>query len=349
MSFTPYVYPAKIVNTDPSTQSAYNPSDVSPYWIPSLAQATGNNTGYYYNIYDTTSEVFQYIQVEDSSGNPVSSGSIVVSVTNGSIFVGSSTQGVSSVTIYPTVSDPFPLSQLSFLPTYSGGVLPQILINYFAVGASPTNPTASANYNVLCFAEGTMISCPGGERAIETLAAGSVVLTSSGHERVIRFVGRRMMDLSGDPSNAPVVIPAGAVGDGIPSRDLRLSPEHAVVLEGVLIPVRSLIGDVVTQEDVAQVTYYHIQLDDHDIVLAEGMPCETLLNTDDPSDFDNADDAVLTDAFLSPCLPRVTQGPLVDAARRRLRSRVIVSASVIKWALIAGLGLIFAPRSSFSK
>ena len=62
------------------------------------------------------------------------------------------------------------------------------------------------------------------------------------------------------------------------------------------------------------------------IVIANGAPCETLLDADDPVGFDNAADAPITDVFLAPCLPRVSQGEAVEAIRARIRARALVNA-----------------------
>jgi hypothetical protein len=282
----------------------------------------------YFNVTAPTNEVFKYIVV---SGFAVSSStSYTIQVTNGSLEtyngsvytpVGTTVGGVVDYTntLGSTVPGSESLNSLWFVPV--SGTVATVTITASAAGG-----TYQDLFYVECFAEGTRIACPEGERAVETLRPGEMVLTSAGVARPVSFIGRRTLDLTQDPINAPVRIPAGAIADGVPSRDLRVSPDHAVMMENVLIPARSLIGDAVVQERGESVTYYHIQLESHDIVLAENTPCETLLNTDDPSNFDNADEAVITDAFLAPCLPRVTQGQAVEAARNHIRARMLVSA-----------------------
>ncbi len=67
-----------------------------------------------------------------------------------------------------------------------------------------------------------------------------------------------------------------------------LSPDHAVFVDDVLVPVRHLInGSTIVQEPVAEVTYYHVELATHDVILAEGLPCESYLDTGNRAVFVN--------------------------------------------------------------
>ncbi|WP_199445633.1 Hint domain-containing protein, partial [Acidisphaera rubrifaciens] len=123
----------------------------------------------------------------------------------------------------------------------------------------------------------------------------------------------------------PVRIRRGAFGPGLPRRALHLSPDHAVYANGVLIPVKYLIdGDAVAQETPATVTYFHIELDSHDVVLAEGLPVESYLDVGDRAGYDHvAGSHVGTDAARrwesDGYAPLVCTGPVIDALRRRLR------------------------------
>ena len=75
-------------------------------------------------------------------------------------------------------------------------------------------------------------------------------------------------------------IAAHAFGADMPHRDLLLSPDHAVHVDGVLVPVRHLAnGMTVAPKEVAEITYYHLELDRHDVLLANGLPCESYLDT----------------------------------------------------------------------
>ncbi len=144
---------------------------------------------------------------------------------------------------------------------------------------------------VACYRAGTRILTPRGEVAVEHLAVGDVVLTEAGPARPVRWVGHRRVDCRRHPRPElvwPVRVRAGAFGDGLPRRDLLLSPDHALLLDGALIPVKYLInGAAIAQERVATVHYFHVELDRHDIVLAEGLPAESYLDTGYRSAFAN--------------------------------------------------------------
>lgn len=149
-----------------------------------------------------------------------------------------------------------------------------------------------------CLLSGTRLLTPAGEVAIEDLAIGDLVTTESGEARTIRWIGRITVDRQDDAPwhvNAmPVLVRKGAFGVGRPSRDLYLSHAHMVHLNGVLIPIGDLInGRTIVAADVpgGQIVYYHVELETHDVVIAEGAPCETLLTTAEKvASFDNADE-----------------------------------------------------------
>jgi len=246
---------------------------------------------------------------------------ITQSGTNAATFSVNGADPVTTITMTVAQFDAYNAnSQLVFDPGLGsrGGKL-----TFTVVSATST---VSVPETISCFVAGTMIACPDGERAVETLVAGDLVLTANGEAKPVRFLGVRCVDLVASPENSPVRIPAGALADGVPSRDLRVSPEHAIMAQGVLVPAGSLIGGAIDQETMTEVNYYHIQLDDHDVVIANGAPCETLLETDDHSSFDNADEGVVSIAYLNPCLPRMTQGPVVDSIRAAIDARLAVTA-----------------------
>lgn len=144
----------------------------------------------------------------------------------------------------------------------------------------------------ICFYPGTMIATPTGERAVESLAIGDLVLTSEGKVKPVRWMGRQTVSTRfGDPLRMlPVRILAGALADGVPARDLLVSPDHALLVEGVLVQAGALVNGmtILRQFDVPEVfTYHHIELAEHDLVLAEGAPAETFVDNIDRLNFDN--------------------------------------------------------------
>jgi hypothetical protein len=140
-----------------------------------------------------------------------------------------------------------------------------------------------------CFAAGTRLLTDRGAMPVEALAVGDRVVTADGDAEAIAWIGARRVDCRRHPAALnvrPVRIAADAFGEGMPGRDLFLSPDHAVFAEGVLIPVKHLIdGGAIRQTEVAQVTYFHVELRRHQILLAEGLPVESYLDTGDRAGF----------------------------------------------------------------
>jgi collagen type I alpha len=146
--------------------------------------------------------------------------------------------------------------------------------------------------SVACFAAGTRILTESGPIAVEHLTVGMQAVTAtSGASAPIIWIGYRTVDCRRHPKPlavSPVRIRTGAFGPGLPSRDVLLSPDHAVFFSDVLIPVRLLVNRTsVVRETVDRITYYHVELDRHDLLLAEGLPVESFLDTDNRSAFAN--------------------------------------------------------------
>jgi hypothetical protein len=122
---------------------------------------------------------------------------------------------------------------------------------------------------------------------------------------------------------------AGAFGGDLPRRHLLLSPDHAVFVDDVLIPVRCLInGTTITQVERKIVEYYHVELPRHDVLLAEGLAAESYLDAGDRGNFANGGTAVRLHADFASrvweaqgCAPLVVSGAVLAAVRRRLARR----------------------------
>jgi hypothetical protein len=111
---------------------------------------------------------------------------------------------------------------------------------------------------------------------VEELRIGDGVITVSGQSQPVTWIGHREVDCRHHPRPQlvwPVRIHAGAFANGVPVRDLLLSPDHSVFAENVLIPIKHLInGLTVVQERVDRVRYFHVELDRYDVLFAEGLP-----------------------------------------------------------------------------
>ncbi len=185
---------------------------------------------------------------------------------------------------------------------------------------------------VACYLRGTMIATPFGERAIESLAIGDFVLMASGGAEPIRWIGRRAYKARFARANAeivPVRIAAGALADGVPSRDLFVSPRHAMFLDGVLVPATDLVNGVtITPKMPADdIEYFHIELVEHAVLLANGAPSESYVDDETRMMFHNAYDYLAAYPDAKPCqavycAPRVSAGEVVEAIRRRIMGRI---------------------------
>jgi len=145
---------------------------------------------------------------------------------------------------------------------------------------------------VVCFLAGTTIRTPHGEVAVETLKRGDLLLTAEGKVRPVIWIGRQTVRkrFANPLRSFPIRIRASALGQNVPSRDLIVSPDHALLVEDVLIHAGALVnGTSITRETVVPevFVYYHVELDDHALILAEGAPAETFVDNVDRSHFDN--------------------------------------------------------------
>ena len=163
--------------------------------------------------------------------------------------------------------------------------IPGLVFNDVTVSDNSGN-TYVYTSQVLCFAAGTRIATPDGGRAVETLQAGDhvVALDAEGRRTIgtVRWVGIRTLRLTDHPEPAlaaPVRIRADAIATGIPARDVVVSPDHCVLMNGHLLRAFRLINGVsVMQEFPRAIAYVHIELDRHALLLAEGMPAESYLD-----------------------------------------------------------------------
>lgn len=150
-----------------------------------------------------------------------------------------------------------------------------------------------------CYLEGTRISAEHAPVYVESLRIGSDVVVVRGGQEVlekVKWVGYSTVDLRRHPHpelSAPIRIKAGALADGIPVRDLVVSPEHCMIVDGHCVPAKLLVNGTTIAREYPQIPfmYYHVELERHGILIAEGAQAESYLDTGNRSSFDNADEA----------------------------------------------------------
>ena len=178
-----------------------------------------------------------------------------------------------------------------------------------------------------CMLKGTAVATANGHRKVEELAIGDLMPTMYGGMRPIQWIGRSVIKKRNPAkpwprSSQPIHIVASAIRPGTPHRDLYLSPEHALLVEGVLVSAGSLVNDVTIQRFEAsgydELEYFHVKVEGHDVIYAEGAPVETLLKADES--FENFDEYVYLygePCEATPCAPFVS----CTGIRREFRSR----------------------------
>lgn len=142
-----------------------------------------------------------------------------------------------------------------------------------------------ATFDAPCFLTGTRIATPDGETPVEALEIGDLILTATGAPVAVKWVGYRAVSARFAPAERlmPVCIRAGALGQGLPLRDLYVTADHALLLDGVLVNAGALVGAagiaaVPLSELGGSYTVYHIETEAHEIILAEGIPAETFID-----------------------------------------------------------------------
>ena len=142
-----------------------------------------------------------------------------------------------------------------------------------------------------CFLEGTNIFTEHGYRQIEELKIGDKVKTFDGKLEEIKWIGKQTRHrFSSHPLRSlPIQIKAGALGDNLPHRDLFVSPDHSVLIEGLLINAGAIENGVSIVKTYPETyIYYHIELENHALLDAEGVPAESFFpNKEDRSNYDN--------------------------------------------------------------
>lgn len=204
-------------------------------------------------------------------------------------------------------------------------------VTYDAIGEAARTP---------CYLAGTRIMTERGELPVECLRAGDRVVTlglNGPRLAAIRWLGHRTLDPRRHPSPEkvlPIRIAAGALGPGVPYRDLLVSPDHALLVEGALVPVGLLVGlpGIAREPALGPVAYHHVELDAHDVLLAEGAPAESYLDCENRHQFANGPLHRALHADFAPAGPapgpRCAELVLAGARLDRIRARLAVRAAL---------------------
>ena len=285
------------------------------------------------------------VQLNSITPNPLLTGSGTARVTI--IAIGGTTQ---TVTVYATpVGGGTPVAVGSLTVNHAGGVfVADIPINASALDPNldytfrAPGPWFSNTYGPIdvipCFAEGTMIATARGEVPVEALRVGDLVVAPNAAAPLqpIVWIGHSRVDIARHRDReaiAPVLIAAGALAEGVPHRDLRVSPDHAMFLDSHLVPAKHLVnGTTIVQETWRpDVTYWHVELPAHGLLVAEGAVAESYFDDGNRQHFDNGGITTLFKGFAAErangrykaeaCAPVLEDGPALERIRARIAAR----------------------------
>ncbi|SEN42752.1 Hint domain-containing protein, partial [Halomonas caseinilytica] len=144
--------------------------------------------------------------------------------------------------------------------------------------------SAESKEEVICFAEGTLIDTPAGEVPVEQLRIGDPILTAEGKTVPVRWIGHQTLVKSHLAWRMqPVRIEAGALGGGLPHSDLTVTASHGMVLDGLVINASALVNSdsirfVPLAELAEQFRVFHVETEEHNVILANGSPSETYID-----------------------------------------------------------------------
>lgn len=195
----------------------------------------------------------------------------------------------------------------TYVGSYSGGIVIEGVNStgepigpyLFTTSPLPSNTTFNVDTETpypVCFIKGTLITTSRGLVAIEDLVEGDSVQGSSGW-RTVKWIGWRNYGASSFLTEeskariAPVRIRAHAIADNVPSSDLLTSPWHHLFVDGKLVRAGDLVnGTTIIQEThVTNVSYYHVELDQFDVVMAHGIYSESWAHGGNRDFFQNVD------------------------------------------------------------
>ena len=155
---------------------------------------------------------------------------------------------------------------------------------------SPLNTSPQA----LCLHEGSRIATSDGEVNVEGLSIGDTVMTTIGTAVPVKWIGRQTVSTRFGPAERlmPVRFAAGSLGEGVPHSDLTVTADHGMLVDGVICHAGALVnGTTITRVPLEEMgetyTVYHIETEEHEIILANGAPAETFIDNVSRRVFDN--------------------------------------------------------------
>jgi Hint domain len=215
---------------------------------------------------------------------------------------------------------------------------PATLVNELSIEGGNSIESDITITAVTCFVAGTKIATPDGDVAVESLKIGDEIRTLHAGIQKVKWIGRRNYDgrfIRGNRAALPIRIRQNAIAENVPARDLWVSPGHAISIDGVLIHAARLVNgvSVIQAASVDEVTYFHIELENHEILFAENCPAESFMGEHFRQQFHNVADfgrrypGEIAPAFA--CQPRLDHGFQLHAIQRRINARAGIVAPTV--------------------
>lgn len=257
-----------------------------------IEDVSGNNSaggpdGWVYTIdlWDHVDEVSGNFQVID-----LNNGNDLGDAAGGYTYSGLNTSAYGALTSDGTTGEwTFVLDRDAVL---AGGTDQTVTFTIIGADGAGDSDDDSVTINILiCLCRGTMVDTPNGPVAVEGLQIGDLVSNADGDPTPLRWIGSRRVtapEMQLSPDLRPVRIAKGALGANIPVRDLRVSPNHNILIRDwraellfseaeVLVPAKALVNDSTIHVDqtASSAEYFHLLFDQHQIIFTDGAPTES--------------------------------------------------------------------------
>ncbi|WP_309680407.1 Hint domain-containing protein [Asaia bogorensis] len=212
---------------------------------------------------------------------------------------------------------------------------------FYVSSQSDRSSSTGISYNgpAPCFLADTMIATPDGARPVQDLVAGDLIVTLEGGHRVARPIMRMVSQqqivspkLPDDLAGYAVCVARNALADNQPCKDMYLTSEHCLHLDGGLVPVRMLVNGQSVRYDRERLdyTYYHIDMGEHYIILADGVEVESYLPNLDELRISGADSLNYARVLVTPAAPLRVEQDFVEPLHRRIAARAGIKAVAAK-------------------